>query len=188
MTTPEDLSRGVGHRGSHNGEPPARRPLDSGDLGSGDVAKNSLAVAGWTVVSRITGFGRVVTIAAVLGPTYLGNTYQALNSVPNLTYSVLTGSLFATLLVPPLARHVDLKDRRATEQLAGGFLGIAVIVFTASAILAVVAGPLLLRALSLGVADPATAESQRRVGWPLLAMLMPQVVLYAIAGTGEAVM
>jgi putative peptidoglycan lipid II flippase len=153
-----------------------------------EVAKHSLAVAGWTVVSRITGFGRVVTIAAVLGPTYLGNTYQALNTIPNLTYSVLTGSLFVTLLVPPLVRHVDTKDRRATAELAGGFLGVMIAMFAAAIALVVVAGPLLLRVLSLGVGDPVVAASQRRVGWLLLVMLMPQVILYAIAGTGAAVM
>ncbi|MGH8899571.1 MAG: murein biosynthesis integral membrane protein MurJ [Egibacteraceae bacterium] len=158
------------------------------ETGARNVAKNSLAVASWTAVSRITGFGRVVTIAAVLGPTYLGNTYQALNSIPNLTYEVLTGSLFVTLLVPPLVRHVDTKDRRGTAQLAGGFLGVVIVVFTAVIALVVIAGPLLLRVLSLGVGDPVVAASQRRVGWLLLVMLMPQVVLYAIAGTGAAVM
>lgn len=170
---------------------PAGRLLgapEGAETGSPDLAKNSLAVACWTAVSRITGFGRVVMIAAVLGPTYLGNTYQALNSIPNLAYTVLTGSLFATLLVPPLVRHVDTKDRRATAQLAGGFLGVAIIAFTAVAILTIIAGPLLLRVLSLGVEDPLAAASQRRVGWPLLAILMPQVIFYAIAGTGGAVM
>lgn len=161
---------------------------EGAETGSRDLAKNSLAVAFWTAVSRITGFGRVVTIAAVLGPTYLGNTYQALNSIPNLTYAVLTGSLFATLLVPPLVRHVDTKDRRAAEQLAGGFLGVVVLGFAAVTLLVIIAGPLLLWVLSLGVEDPLVAASQRQVGWPLLAMLMPQVIFYAIAGTGGAVM
>lgn len=153
-----------------------------------EVAKNSLAGAGWTAVSRVTGFGRVVMAGAVLGPTYLGNTYQALNVVPNLMYEVLAGALFVTLLVPPLVRHVDAKDRRAVEDLAGGFLGLALMVLTALTVLVIIAGPLLLRVLSVGVGDPAVAESQRRVGWPLLAMLMPQVVLYAIAFTGAAAM
>jgi putative peptidoglycan lipid II flippase len=153
-----------------------------------EVAKNSLAGASWTAVSRITGFSRVVMTASVLGPTYLGNTYQALNTIPNVMYEALTGALFITLLVPPLVRHVDTKDRQAAEQLAGGFLCVMLLMFIAVAVLAIIAGPLLLQILSLGVRDPVVAASQRRVGWPLLAMLMPQVVLYAIAGTGAAVM
>jgi len=164
----------------------ARLP-DVGDS-SRRLAGNSLAVAGWTSVSRVTGFGRVAVTAAVLGPTYLGNIYQATNVVPNYLYSALTGPLFATLLVPPLVRHIDARDRRAEEDLVGAFLGLAVLVFTAVAILVLAAGPLLLRLLTLGVEDPAVGAAQRRVGWLLLLMLLPQVVLYAIAFTAEAVM
>ena len=152
------------------------------------LAGSSLAVAGWTTVSRITGFGRVAVAAAVLGPTYLGNIYQATNVVPNYLYAALTGPLFATLLVPPLVRHIDAKDRRAQEDLIGAFLGLAVLVFTVVAILVLAAGQLLLRLLTLGVEDPAVGAAQRRVGWLLLLLLMPQVVLYAIAFTAEAVM
>jgi putative peptidoglycan lipid II flippase len=152
------------------------------------LAGNSLAVAGWTTVSRVTGFGRVAVTAAILGPTYLGNIYQATNVVPNYLYSALTGPLFATLLVPPLVRHIDARDRRAQEDLVGAFLGLAVLAFTAVAILVLAAGPLLLRLLTLGVEDPAAGAAQRRVGWLLLLMLLPQVVLYAIAFTAEAVM
>jgi putative peptidoglycan lipid II flippase len=158
------------------------------DAGANKLAKNSLSVAIWTAVSRITGFGRVAMIGAVLGPTYLSNIYQATNSLPNITFGLLTGSLFVTLLVPPLVRHIDANDRLATERLAGAFLGTAVVVFGAVALLMIALGPLVLRFLSLGVQDSGIAATQRRAGWLLLVMLMPQLVLYAIAGTGEAVM
>jgi putative peptidoglycan lipid II flippase len=85
-------------------------------------------------------------------------------------------------------RHIDARDRRAEEALVGAFLGIAVAAFAAVAVLVLAAGPLLLRLLSLGVDDPAAAAAQRRAGWLLLLMVLPQVVLYAIAFTAEAVM
>jgi putative peptidoglycan lipid II flippase len=181
-----DLS-GSAVDGDRDGRAPSARLPNVADS-SRQLAGNSLAVAGWTAVSRVTGFGRVAVTAAVLGPTYLGNIYQATNVVPNYLYSALTGPLFATLLVPPLVRHIDARDRRAQEELVGAFLGLALVVFTAAAILALAAGPLLLGLLTLGVADPAAGAAQRRVGWLLLLMLLPQVVLYAIAFTAEAVM
>jgi putative peptidoglycan lipid II flippase len=165
----------------------AARPPDL-EAGAARLAGNSLTVATWTAVSRLTGFGRVVLTAAVLGPTYLGNLYQATNVVPNYLYSALTGPLFAMLLVPPLMRHIDARDRRAQDELVGAFLGIALLVFGTVALLGVVAAPLLLRLLSLGVDDPGVAAAQQRLGWLLLLMVMPQVVLYAVAFTGEAVM
>ncbi len=158
------------------------------DTGADKLAKNSLSVAMWTAVSRITGFGRVAVIGAVLGPTYLSNIFQLTNSLPNITFGLLTGALFVTLLVPPLVRHVDAGDRLATERLACTFLGTVVVVFGAVAVLVIAMGPLVLRLASLGVQNPGVAAAQRQVGWLLLLMLMPQLVLYAVAGTGEAVM
>ncbi|MDQ4144091.1 MAG: hypothetical protein M3198_10185, partial [Actinomycetota bacterium] len=153
------------------------------------VASNSLAVAIWTLVSRITGVAKVIIIAAVLGPTYLGNLYQALNLIPNLVYfGFLAGSLFASVLVPPLVRYISLKDLRAVERLAGGFLGMALIVFSLVAALVMIAGGIVTTILSSGVQDPSIAQAQQRIGWYFLLLFMPQVVLYGIAATSGAVM
>jgi putative peptidoglycan lipid II flippase len=156
----------------------ARRP---------DVVGNAISLSTWATISRITGFARAATIAAVLGPTYLGNTFQATNVLPNLTYEFLTGSLFASLLVPTLVRHVDLGQTRATERLVGGFLGVMIATFALAVGAAILAGPLVLHVLALGVHDRSVADAQSHVGWILMAMLMPQVILYGIAGTGGAV-
>lgn len=165
------------------GEGAASSPAPTGLVG------DSLAVAAWTVISRIMGFAKVAGVAAVLGPTYLGNTFQALNSLPNLlSYGLLAGALFPSLLVPALVRHIDARDTRAANRVAGGFLGVAVLVFALAGIVAVLAGPALLQALSFGVNESEVAVAQQRVGWPLLVMLMPQVCLYAVIGTGAAVM
>lgn len=167
---------------------PQPQPEEKGEPAVPSVARDSFAVAGWTVVSRITGFVRVAVVAAVLGPTYLGNTFQATNLVPNLVYEFLTGSILASLLVPPLVRSIDRGDRRATADVAGGFLGVVTAGAALMAGLIVVGGPLLLRVFASGVADPAVAAAQRRTGMILLALLMPQVVLYCWAGVGGAVM
>jgi putative peptidoglycan lipid II flippase len=163
-----------------------RAPVPAED--GGVLARNSLAVVSWTMVSRISGFVRVAVVAAVLGPTYLGNIFQATNTLPNLAYAALTGSLFSNLLVPPLVRRVDAGDRRATERLAGAFLSVALALFTAVVAVVILAGPLILRLLSAGVADPAAAAAQRRVGYVLLIMFIPQLLLYTVVGTAEAVM
>ena len=144
-------------------------------------------MAGWTVVSRLTGFARAIAVAAVLGPTYLGNTYQAVNGLPNLVFELLTGNLLATLLVPAFVRFVDHRDRASLERVAGSFLGLALAAFAVIAVLAVLAGELLLQLITLGVEDPAVAGDQRRVGFLLLLMVVPQVLLYAVAGVGGAV-
>jgi putative peptidoglycan lipid II flippase len=155
---------------------------------SNRVAANSLSIAVWTLASRVTGVGKIVAISSVLGPTYLGNTFLATNLVPNLAYEFLTGTLIASLLVPVLVRALDEGGPGAAQRLASGFMGAMTIFFLAITAAVVAAGPLVLRVLAVGVDDPAVAADQRRVGWLLLALFMPQVVFYGIAGIGAAAM
>jgi putative peptidoglycan lipid II flippase len=64
---------------------PSRLGLNPAPGGTDQIAGDSVAVAGWTMISRITGFGRFVAIAAVLGPTFFGNLFEATNLLPNMS-------------------------------------------------------------------------------------------------------
>jgi putative peptidoglycan lipid II flippase len=151
------------------------------------VARNSASMAVWTVVGRVTGFARITLIAAVLGPTFFGNLFQSVNLLPNIVYEFMAGNLIIALLVPPLVQRLDLGDRDDLERLAGGFLGVMLVAFTAAAVLAVALGPLIVRALSLGVDDPDELAKLVKLGWVLLALVAPQLLLYGVAGSGVAV-
>jgi murein biosynthesis integral membrane protein MurJ len=150
-------------------------------------AGHSLSVAAWTVVSRVTGLGRMVAIAVVLGPTYLGNTYQATSLVPNLVFEFLTGSLLASILVPSLVRHISQHGLARAEQVARGFLGISTCGFVLAGLVLAGAAPLILWVLALGVSDGATAAAQFDAGWVLLVLFAGQIPLYGLAGIGAAV-
>jgi putative peptidoglycan lipid II flippase len=152
-----------------------------------EVAGHSASVAAWTAVSRVTGLLRVVTIAAVLGPTFFGNLFQGTNLLPNAAYELLAGPLIASLLVPALVRHIDLADRRATERVAGGFLGVMVTVFACAAVVVALAGPWVMRLFTLGIEAEVATDVHNRTGWLLLVLVIPQLVLYGVAGTGAAV-
>src|SRR5256885_3458384 len=90
------------------------------------AARDSVTVAAWTILSRVTGLIKFAVIGAVLGPTFFGNTYQFTNSLPNLLYyGLLAGSLFSPLLVPALVRHIHPPDQPPSETVAAGFLGLA---------------------------------------------------------------
>ncbi|MFZ0077937.1 MAG: lipid II flippase MurJ, partial [Trebonia sp.] len=164
--------------------------LGGSDLTAPEGAvSDSLSVAVWTLVSRITGVLRGITIAAVLGATYFANTFQFTNSLPNLVfYGLLAGSMFSSLLVPALVGHIDSGNRSAEARTAGGLLGMAMLGMLAIVPAAAVATPWLLRLGSAGAADSAAASSQVHVGAVLVLLLLPQVPLYAIVGTATAVM
>ena len=158
-----------------------KRGLDEPPFGSEDLsigagaARDTMTVAVWTMISRVTGLARVIVIGAVLGPTFFGNSYQLTNVLPNLVfYGFLAGSLLSSLLVPALVRHIDAGDGDETGRVAGGFLGVEWSILMIAAPVAVLAVPLFLpngeSALALAV------------------LAIPQVFCYAMVASATAVM
>lgn len=152
-----------------------------------ELASDSRTVAVWTLVSRITGFGRVAALAAVLGPTFFGNLFQTSLMIPYVICELMAGSLITATLAPHLVRALDGEGRLAAQRLARGFAGTVLPLFAAVALLGMLAIPQLLSLLTLAVDDPAVRARQQALGWTLLVCLLPQIVLYGIAGIGIAV-
>ncbi|HEY2878871.1 MAG TPA: lipid II flippase MurJ [Nocardioides sp.] len=161
-----------------------RAPLDAEDT----TSRDSVLVSGGTAIARLTGVARVVIIGAVLGPTTFGNAFQITNSLPNLIYyGFLAGSLVSTLLVPVLVRHLVAGDAATVPTVARGFLGLALAGTAATLPVMVLGLPWLLHLASSGTPVP-TADEQVRLVTVLAMLTAPQVILYAVAGTGAAVM
>ena len=150
------------------------------------LATGSLTGAAWTLVSRATGFVRVAGVAAVLGPTYLGNTFQAANLVPNLAFYLCTGALVTALIVPPMARAFA-DPARDPVVLARSIATVVVAGLALVALALAALSPLLARVLAAAVQDPDVAAAQHRVGTILLLTLLPQVPLYGLAAVAGAV-
>jgi putative peptidoglycan lipid II flippase len=168
---------------------PAHRARNDTPASATAAAGDSLTVAAWTIVSRVTGLIRFACIGAVLGPTFFGNTYQLTNSLPNLIYyGFLAGSLFSSLLVPALVRHIDAGDRRASERVAGGFLGMTLVSLVAVAPVALVLGPLVLGFAAVGGGAHLAGAAEVRIGRLLILMFIPQIFCYGVVGTATAVM
>ncbi|MGZ4429757.1 MAG: murein biosynthesis integral membrane protein MurJ [Nocardioidaceae bacterium] len=152
------------------------------------TARDTLTLGGWTAVSRATGVLRIVVVGAVLGPTFFGNTYQLTNSLPNLIYyGFLAGSLFSSLLVPALVRHIDNGEPRESARVSGGFLGVTLLALAVVAPIAVVLLPELLRLTGPLHAGRFNGE-QVQTARVLVVMMVPQVFLYAVVGASTAVM
>ena len=167
--------------------PAQQRPARGRARAPRSLMANSATVAMWTLLSRITGFGRMAMIGAVLGPTFFGNLFQAANQVPNLAFELVAGQLIASLVVPALVRHFDGGDRVATERVAGGFMGVVMALFGATAVGLAFGAPLVIGLLTIGVDDSAARAAQTALAWPLLAAVMPQLVLYGVIGVANAV-
>ena len=67
---------------------------------SSGIRRDTILVTLCTLLSRITGFGRVVATAAVLGVGVLGDVYQTANMIPNLLFELVAGGVLQAVLVP----------------------------------------------------------------------------------------
>ena len=80
-----------------------------------------------TLASRGVGFVKVWVIAAVLGATYLGNTYQASSSVSNVLFELIAAGALSAVLVPTFVDLFRADDDAEAERLASGVLGLALV-------------------------------------------------------------
>lgn len=153
-----------------------------------DLARSTAAMTALTLVSRLTGFVRVLVVVAVLGDTFLGNTYQSANTVPNLLFELIAAGMLQAVVVPSLVVLLDRGRRTEAEHVAGSVLGLA------TAGLAVVAGigallaPFVMRGLVAGVESPAVRDDAVELGTVLLWFFLPQVVCYAAAMVSTGVL
>ena len=149
------------------------------------VARNSATVAAWTLVSRVTGLLRVVVIGAVLGPTWLANSFLATNTVPNLTYSVVAGPVLALVVVPALVSSLVHRGPAASVLYLRRLSGLLIAWSSVAALLLVLVSPGLAWILTLGVAEEQRGRALLiTVG--LLLLVAAQVVLYTVAALGAA--
>ena len=132
-------------------------------------------MGGVTAVSRLMGFVRVLVIAAVLGTTYLGNTFQASNSVSNILFELLAAGALSAVLVPTFVTLIDRGDVREADRLANGLLGYALVLLGAVTVLGMVLAPLLARLLSSGAPERDGRAEQRQLSTFLLVFFLPQV-------------
>ena len=157
--------------------------------GAGSSVTRSVAGMGAAAaLSRSFGGLRMVVIAAVLGTTYLGNTFQAANSVSNVLFELLAAGALSAVLVPTFVAHFSRGEDRRVEEVAGGVLSIALVGLGFVTVLGIAFAPQLAKLLSTGVSDPSVAAQQEELATYLLRFFIPQVLLYAIGAVATAVL
>jgi putative peptidoglycan lipid II flippase len=87
-----------------------------------------------TVLSRLSGFGRLLAVAWVLGQGSLADAYNQANTIPNTVYELLLGGVLSATLLPvvmeSLARYDAGTDDDAVPALVS-FLTVGLVVATA---------------------------------------------------------
>lgn len=142
------------------------------------LARSTVAMTILTGISRVTGLARIVIVGAVIGDTFLGNTYQTTNTVPNILFELMAAGTFQAVLIPALVRFRDRGEDAEGERVVGSVFGIALAALGAVALAAMLVSPLISRGLFSG-SDPSVRADQVRLGTIFLLIFLPQVAMYA---------
>jgi len=150
------------------------------------MRRDTVLVTLCTLLSRVTGFGRVIALAAVLGSGVLGDVYQTANMIPNLLFELVAGGVLQAVLVPSFvsARREggDAALSDATRATAGVILATLAVVAVVGMALSSVIGRLLV------LSDPseALADEKLRLMVPMVLVFVPQLVCYGLATVTSA--
>jgi putative peptidoglycan lipid II flippase len=134
-----------------------------------------------TLVSRVTGFARIVLLAAILGAA-LSSAFTVANQLPNLVAALVLEATFTAIFVPVLAR-AEKDDADGGAAFVRRLVTLATTVLLGTTVLAVLAAPLLVR-LMLG-RDPQVNEPLT-VAFAYL--LLPQVICYGLSSVFMAIL
>ncbi len=134
-----------------------------------------------TLVSRVTGFARIVLLAAILGAA-LSSAFTVANQLPNLVAALVLEATFTAIFVPVLAR-AERDDADHGTAFVRRLVTLATTVLLGATLLSVAAAPLLVQ-LMLGRNPQVNAPLTVAFAY----LLLPQVIFYGLSSVFMAIL
>ncbi|AYE98406.1 murein biosynthesis protein MurJ [Mycobacterium paragordonae] len=159
-------------------DPKRPRPEQLSDAA---VVSRSWGMAFATLISRLTGFARIVLLAAILGAA-LSSSFSVANQLPNLVAALVLEATFTAIFVPVLAR-AEQDDPDGGAAFVRRLVTLATTLLIVATVLSVAAAPLLVR-LMLG-RNPEVNESLTTA---FAYLLLPQVLVYGLSSVFMAIL
>nr|WP_082977290.1 murein biosynthesis integral membrane protein MurJ [Mycobacterium sp. 852002-50816_SCH5313054-b] len=154
-----------------------RRP----ELSDAALVSRSWAMAFATLISRITGFARIVVLAAILGAA-LSSAFSVANQLPNLVAALVLEATFTAIFVPVLAR-AEQSDPDGGAAFVRRLVTLTTALLVLATALSVLAAPLLVR-LMLGRAPQVNEPLTTAFAY----LLLPQVLAYGLTSVFMAIL
>lgn len=145
------------------------------------MVSRSWGMALATLVSRITGFVRIVLLAAILGAA-LSSAFSVANQLPNLIAALVLEATFTAIFVPVLAR-AERDDPDGGAAFVRRLVTAATALLLATTVISVAAAPQLVR-LMLG-GDP---QVNAALTTAFAYLLLPQVIFYGLSSVFMAIL
>ncbi|MDQ4096124.1 MAG: murein biosynthesis integral membrane protein MurJ [Actinomycetota bacterium] len=147
---------------------------------SASLARGAASITIATAISRVTGFIRVMVVAATLGGTYLANTYQTANTAPNVVFELVAAGVLTSVFVPTFVDYLVRREPEEGWNAASVLTSVALVGLALLSLVIALAAPWIMRLLTIGVDNAAVREREIELGTSLLRLFAPQVIFYGV--------
>ena len=148
---------------------PSRTPL----------LRTTAGLSAVTALSRGLGFARWVVFGLTVGTTYLGNTYQTANWVPNILFELVAGGVVAWVFVPTFVAELA-RGRERADLVASSLMNLLLLVSLPIVVAGAFFAPSIMSLFFAGVPDAAVRAREIELGSSFLRLFLPQVPMYLV--------
>ncbi|SDZ25717.1 putative peptidoglycan lipid II flippase [Amycolatopsis xylanica] len=146
------------------------------------LAQSSGRLAIAAVISRLTGFGWKVALAAVIGTGVVNDAFNVANNLPNMVFELLLGGVLSSVVIPLLVRSHD--DADGGEAYTQRLISMALVLLTLGTVVAVAAAPL----FTALYVDRSSPDANPALVTALGYLLLPQILFYGLFALLSAVL
>jgi len=147
------------------------------EASSANIARSSAWMALGTIVSRITGFFRLLLIAFTIGTALDADLFNNANTIPNALYILVAGGIFNVVLVPQLVRTMK-NDPDGGDAYAQRIITLGLLVLAIATVILLLIVPGLVHVVFDQKLFTPDFEQQHESALLLMWLCMPQVFFY----------
>ncbi|MGH9149317.1 MAG: murein biosynthesis integral membrane protein MurJ, partial [Acidimicrobiales bacterium] len=151
------------------------------------LGRRAAVMAAGTLLSRLTGFGRVFALAYALGATRLTDTYTLANTTPNILYELVLGGVLSGTALAVFVRQLGTREPHEAWRAISAVFTVALVALAALTVAFLALAPLLIRLYSLRNQGSVAAD-QLAVATLLLVCFAPQVFCYGLISLTTALL
>ncbi len=130
------------------GAPDPEDVMGTDAVASSGMGRASAVLAAGTVVSRVLGFVRAVTLTSAIGIVAAGDAFAVGNQLPNNIYALIAGGVLSAVLVPQIVKAAAHRD--GGQQFINRVVTLGIVIFALVTIAATIAAPLLVSVYAQG--------------------------------------
>ena len=150
------------------------------ELAQSGFRRDTLTVTVCTLISRVSGFGRVMAVAAVMGNGVLADVYLTANMIPNLLFELVALGVLQAVLVPSFVAARREGGDAALSAAARATSGVIIAVLSLVALIGLATAPLVARVLVASEPSAAISSEKLDLMVPMVLVFVPQIIFYGV--------